>query len=449
MSADSRADGPVSAPVTGHAPVPEALPVPSSASGSVRESAKAPVRDRYLDLLRALALVRVVVYHTFGFAWLTFLFPSMGVMFALAGSLTARSLARPALGVLRGRARRLLLPLWLYGAVLLSVLSVQGWRPWQGPEGGPLRMLCWLVPLGSPPYPEEIGSNGGLLDVSWALEAAGPLWYLRTYLWFVLASPLLLRAFRRLPWVTLLAPLALTAVLGTGRLAVPGELGEALGDFAVYGSCWLLGFAHHDGLLRRIPGYAVALAAPVAMAAGLWWASGHPGEDGLDLNGIPLAQALWSFGFCAVLLRVSPSWHRLPGPLRALERPVTLANSRAVTLYLWHQPALIATVPLLDLLWRIPVVGDSASLSGALESWYDVLMFLAVWPLVGLLIAVFGWAEDIAARRRARLWPRTKTAPGLPGPGRGRGPSRPATAPAPAPASAAPGGPLTGADRPR
>jgi hypothetical protein len=75
------------------------------------------------------------------------------------------------------------------------------------------------------------------------------------------------------------------------------------------------------------------------------------------------------------------------------------------------------------------------------ESWYDVLMFLAVWPLVGLLIAAFGWAEDIAARRRARLWPRTKTAPGA-------GPSARAAAPA-APAPTEPAAPLTGADRPR
>jgi peptidoglycan/LPS O-acetylase OafA/YrhL len=384
---------------------------PAGAEPRTPEPKSPPVRDRYLDLLRAVALVRVVVYHTFSWAWLTFLFPSMGVMFALAGSLMARSLGRPALGVVRSRARRLLLPLWLYGAALLTVLFVQGWRPGHGGAGGWLRMLCWIVPLGSPPYPEEIGSNSGLLDTTWALEAAGPLWYLRAYLWFVLASPLLLRAFRRLPWVTLLAPLALTAVVGTGLVAIPGATGEAVTDFAVYGSCWLLGFAHHDGLLRRIPAYAVALAAPVTMAAGLWWASGHPGEEGWDLNDIPLAQALWSFGFCLLLLRVSPSWHRLPGPLRVLERPVTLANSRAVTLYLWHQVALIATVPLLDLLWRIPAIGDSEAMSGALERSYDVLMFLAVWPLVALLIAAFGWAEDVAARRRPRLWPRTKTPP--------------------------------------
>lgn len=410
MSANPRARVRASGPAharRGGAPAPPSPSAPPP--GSV---AAAPVRDRYLDLLRAVALVRVVVYHTFNWAWLTFLFPSMGVMFALAGSLMARSLGRPALGVVRGRVRRLLLPLWLYGAGLLTVLVAQGWRPWNaGTGGGWLRMLCWIVPLGSPPYPEEAGSDGGLLDLSWAVETAGPLWYLRAYLWFVLASPLLLLAFRRLPWVTLLAPLAATAVLGTGVVRIPGETGEAVTDFAVYGACWLLGFAHHDGLLKRLPAYAVGLAGPAAMAAGLWWAAGHPGEEGWDLNDIPLGQALWSSGFCLLLLRVSPSWHRLPGPLSRLERPVTLANSRAVTLYLWHQVALIATVPLLDLLWSIPGVEDSAGISGALESSYDVLMFLAVWPLVALLIAAFGWAEDVAARRRPRLWPRTKPRP--------------------------------------
>jgi peptidoglycan/LPS O-acetylase OafA/YrhL len=59
--------------------------------------------------LRALALFRVVLYHSFSFwGWLTFAFPSMGVMFVLAGALMARSLERPAGGVLRSRLRRLL-----------------------------------------------------------------------------------------------------------------------------------------------------------------------------------------------------------------------------------------------------------------------------------------------------------------------------------------------------
>ena len=53
--------------------------------------------------------------------------PSKGMsMFAMAGSLMARSLARPAAGVLRRRARRLLLPLWVYAAIMLSLLTAAG-----------------------------------------------------------------------------------------------------------------------------------------------------------------------------------------------------------------------------------------------------------------------------------------------------------------------------------
>jgi len=52
------------------------------------------MRNRYVDLLRALAIVRVVVYHTTGWAFLTVLFPAMSVMFALGGSLMAASLDR-------------------------------------------------------------------------------------------------------------------------------------------------------------------------------------------------------------------------------------------------------------------------------------------------------------------------------------------------------------------
>lgn len=216
---------------------------------------KAPGRDRYLDLLRSLALVRVVLYHLFGWAWLTVLFPSMGVMFALAGSLMARSLNRPTLSVIRGRIRRLLPPLWAFGAVVLPLMFVGGWKLSEDPDHsgtwGLLEMVNYVIPIGAPPYPWEVGFPKNLLESTWADQAVGPLWYLRAYLWFVLASPLLLWAFRKVPWATLLAPLALTAVVGTGLVTIPGELGNAVTDFAVYGSCWVLGFAHHEGCWRR------------------------------------------------------------------------------------------------------------------------------------------------------------------------------------------------------
>lgn len=158
-------------------------------------------RDRYLDLLRAIALVRVVAYHTFSnAAWLSLVFPSMGVMFALAGSLMARSLERPALGVLKSRTRRLLLPLWVYSATVLVLQLWQGWSPDQEEGRSWPEALLWFIPLGDPPFPESIGSDEGLVDTVWAQDAGVILWYIRAYFWFMLLSPLLLAAFRRLPW---------------------------------------------------------------------------------------------------------------------------------------------------------------------------------------------------------------------------------------------------------
>jgi len=151
---------------------------------------KKPGRDRYLDLLRSIALVRVVVYHLFGWAWLTVLFPSMGVMFALAGSLMARSLNRPAIGVIKGRIRRLLPPLWAFSAVALTLMFAGGWNilkdPDHGGTWGLIDLVNYVVPLGAPPFPWHVGSKSGLLEDTWAVQAAGPLWYLRAYLWFVI-----------------------------------------------------------------------------------------------------------------------------------------------------------------------------------------------------------------------------------------------------------------------
>ncbi|WP_406177229.1 acyltransferase [Streptomyces canus] len=369
---------------------------------------RAPGRDRYLDLLRSLALVRVVLYHLFGWAWLTVLFPSMGVMFALAGSLMARSLNRPTLSVIRGRIRRLLPPLWAFSAVVLPLMFVGGWKLSEDPDHsgtwGLLEMVNYVIPIGAPPYPWEVGFPKDLLESTWADQAVGPLWYLRAYLWFVLASPLLLWAFRRVPWATLLAPLALTAVVGTGLVTIPGELGNAVTDFAVYGSCWVLGFAHHEGVLAKVPRYLAVSGAVMVMAFALWWASGHLGPEGWDLNDIPLAQAAWSFGFVVILLQYSPSWQELPGRLARWDKLVTLSNNRAVTIYLWHNLLIMATVPIIDLAYRLPFMQSDRAVA-ALDATDMLWMFLLVWPLIGLAILAFGWIEDLAAKRRPRLWP--------------------------------------------
>lgn len=396
-------------------------PVAQAGAEAVRPAG----RDRYLDLLRTIALGRVVIYHIFGWAWLTVLFPSMGVMFALAGSLMARSLNRPSLGVVRGRMRRLLPPMWAFAVVVVPLIFAMGWKPVR--EEGLwwfLKLANYLFPVGAPPYPFESGDPGGLLDQTWADQAVGPLWYIRAYLWFVLASPLLLWAFRRVPWATLLAPLALTAVIGTGLVEIPGETGEAVTDFAVYGACWILGFAHNDGLFKRVPRYLTVSLAAFTMAFGLWWASGHLTEEGWNLDEIPLAQATWSLGFCAILLQYAPSWRQLPGRLARYDSTVTLANNRAVTIYLWHNMLIMATFPIIDLLYEVPVLSEH---SGLIDRAYEVLPLILIWPLIAVAILAFGWVEDVAAKRRPTLWPNGSRPKADAGSGAGRDARTPPT----------------------
>jgi Acyltransferase family len=199
-----------------------------------------PTRSLYFDLLRAAAIVRVIVYHSLGLAWLTVAFPAVGLMFALAGSLMAGSLDRSGPAAVGGRLRRLLPPVWLLAAISVPAMRLTGLRlDWS--------VLLWLFPLHDPP------AN------TWGAASLGMIWYLREYLWFVLLSPLALAAFRRWPVITLLAPLGMLVGLTLTGVRVT----NILADLALYGDCWLLGFAHHDGLLRRTGRRAVLAVAVV------------------------------------------------------------------------------------------------------------------------------------------------------------------------------------------
>ncbi|MEV4611222.1 acyltransferase [Kitasatospora sp. NPDC049258] len=374
-------------------------------------AAEAPVRrksgrDRYLDLLRALALVRVILYHNFSWGWLPLAFPSMGVMFALAGSLMVRSLSRPALSVIRGRLRRLLPPMWLFGAVLTGFMLLDGWGP--NSEGHPGwwwgHLAFWVLPLSNPPYGADLSGFHGMLEHSWAENVAVPLWYLRAYLWYVLLSPLMLRCLRKQPLLTVLAPLALSWLINSGLFSHDGRIGEAATDFTTFGACWLLGMAHQEGILRRMPQYLAPSLAPLIMVAGLWWLLSRPIEDPTligDLESVPFAQAIWSFGYVLLLLHLSPSWETWPRPLERWDGWITLLNARAVSVYLWHVPALTLAVPIMDNLWNIDFLFDHGQ--WLLRShWTPLLIAL---PLLAGLVLCFGWMEDLAAKRSLRLFP--------------------------------------------
>ncbi|MFD1920323.1 polysaccharide deacetylase family protein [Streptomyces beijiangensis] len=375
--------GPSSRPgLPGSSPVPSPVVVPVTV--------KPAVRDRYLDLLRALALVRVVVYHTFGWAWLTIAFPSLGVMFALAGSLMARSLSRPALSVIRSRMRRLLIPFWVFAVFAVTWMLWRGWSPAQLP-----RLALWILPLGDPPGSE------------WGAQLTGPLWYIRAYLWFVLLSPVLLWAWRRAPLPLLGGFLALTAVFQYELIDVPELPAAALTDLGIFGACWVLGFAHRDGSLDALRVRTVLVSGAVLMAAGGWFTFTHPTDEGYDLGEIPLGQALWSLGFVLLLMRFRPrSLPRMPG----IDGLVRLFNNRAVTIYLWHEVALVVAVLVTDLMWQVGFFEQYLPLG---SEWF---VFLLVWPLIGAAILLVGWAEDLASRKRPDPWPTRAPRAGPPRP---------------------------------
>nr|WP_309221700.1 acyltransferase [Streptomyces sp. Act143] len=386
-------------------PAPAPAPAPALAAQPALPAPPAPRRkggrNLYLDFLRAVALVRVVTYHTFNWAWLTLAFPAMGVMFALAGSLMARSLDRgdrSAVAVVRARMRRLLPPVWLFGLVIVVTMLLKGWRPDQaggGEAAAWARMVFWIVPVSEPPF----------ADTDWATQVVAPLWYIRAYLLFVLLSPLLLRGFRRAPRTAVAAFLGLVVVAQAELLPLPGRLAEPFTDLVTFGACWLLGFAHHDGLVRRLPGARVVAMAAAVMAAGGWYALTHRTEEGYDLGSIPLGQAFWSVGFVLLLLRFGPTGDRWVTRHRPLHATVVLLNARAVTVYLWHEVALVLGVLLIDQMWRVPALENRLPLDAG---WF---LYLLAWPLIALAVLLVGWCEDRAAKRPLRLWPRPAGGP--------------------------------------
>jgi hypothetical protein len=341
------------------------------------------VRDRYFDLLRVLAIVRVSVYHMFPFAVLELAFPSMGVMFALAGSLMAGSLARQsAPRVLYGRVRRLLPALWVLAAVVVPAMFLVGWE-----ERPPLwHLVAWIVPFADPP------------SSTFGLQAAEVLWYLVTYLWLVALSPVLIWSYRRARLVTILLPIVLLAVL-TAYPILPDAMLEVATDLLVFAACWIVGFAHRDGSLRRVPAWLVVVLAAACVTGGLYWSSTHPDAGGLKY--IPVAYALYNVGFVLALLRWRPrmAWlARRPG----IDRWISLINARAVTIYLWNNVAIALCFPVGDALqvWR-------------LGKFFEIGYVAIALVLLANAVLILGWVEDLAARRRLRFLPWPSTPPSV------------------------------------
>jgi peptidoglycan-N-acetylglucosamine deacetylase len=343
-------------------------------------------RERWLDVLRAGALVRVVIYNATSVGWLSIVFPSTGVLFAVGGSLMVASMRRtPAIDVIGHRLRRILPPVWVLAAVLVPFML---WRGWAAETGDTTLtwtdLVFWVLPILDPP-----GSAS-------ATDATVVLWYVRAYLWFVLLTPLMLAAFRRWPVRATLAPLAIVVVnqaLGWD-LQEQGGFGPVLLDFGTFATCWMLGFAHREAKLKAIRPVLFLGLALSALAAGGVWTYLHPApETGFDLGGIPLGQALISAGAVLLLLRINPAlgWvDRVPG----LARLLAVINARVVTIYLTHNIAIAVAGPI-----------DTAIGANTTPAYAATVTALIILAVLG-----FGWLEDLGARRPVKLIPGGKRA---------------------------------------
>lgn len=305
-------------------------------------------RNRYVDLLRAVSILVVVLGHWTMAAvtvrdgelvpghvlvlasWthpLTWVFQVMPVFFLVGGyanALSWRSAQRrdEDYGTwLRVRARRLTLP----------VVPV---------------LLVWFA----------AGAVALALGVDWrtlrlaSTVALVPTWFLAAYILVVAVAPATLMAWERWRWWSLLAgALAAGLVdlvsLSTGSIAV---------GFANYLLVWAtvhqLGYAWLDGDLRGVPRQTALAVSGLVGAVLLVVVGPYPvsmvGVDTATVNNTyPTRVTLLLLGMfqAGVVLLVEPLGHRLVAGAKAWAVVVAF-NARIMTVYLWHVTAMVAVI---------------------------------------------------------------------------------------------------------
>ncbi|MET9609889.1 acyltransferase [Streptomyces sp. NPDC006512] len=298
-------------------------------------------RDRSVDALRALAILGVVLGHWLVTAltttaegglktssplahmpWLapvSWVFQTLAVFFLVGGHVAARSLAS-------ARAHEVPYGTWVgqrLGRLFRPVAAVLGL--WVLAAGGML--------LGG----AQLGTATTLLKLVWS-----PLWFLLVFAALTAATPLVAR-------LSPVVPLAVVVGVDVWRFGFGGPEWTGWINLA---AGWLVpytaGIAWSRGLLAgRRRAVLLAGGGAAATAALVLWCGypasmvGVPGAAVSNLNPPTLAAVTFGLAQCGLALL-------LRAPLaRALSRPrrwavVALLNMSAMTVFLWHQTAMMA-----------------------------------------------------------------------------------------------------------
>jgi fucose 4-O-acetylase-like acetyltransferase len=374
----------------------------TSSSASVHDLAAATpdTRDRFVDALRAAAILVVVLGHwliavvtidggrvhaTSALAeapvlqWLTWAFQVMPLFFVVGGFANRAALLAArrrgeasAAGYLRSRIARL-------GAPVLPLA------------------LTWIV---AGPALRAAGVDAGTVATLTKVMAQ-PLWFLAVYLVVSALAPVTLRLHERTHPLVVPAVLTLVTVANDLlRLPVVGYVNY----LAVFVLAHQLGYALGDGsLLRWSRPRLAALAAGGLLALVVLTGPGPyprsmvgvPGEATSNMSPPSLCIIALTAVQLGLVLLVRPV------ALRALQRrrlwtAVIAVNASIMTVFLWHLTALAVGATLL-----VGVVHLPAAEVGTLAWWALRLPWLATMTaILGGLVLVVGRTERGALRRR-------------------------------------------------
>jgi fucose 4-O-acetylase-like acetyltransferase len=304
-------------------------------------------RDRYVDFLRVVSIVTVVLGHwtitavgrsaggltagnvlsTTPWLWLaTWVLQVMPVFFFVGGfsnMVSWQALERRGGGYveyLSGRMARLLRPVLAFVAVWLVL---------------PLA----LGRLGLPG--EQVGLIGKVMGQ--------PLWFLGVYLLAVALAPAMVRLHRRFRlWVPATLAVAAAAVDALRLAAGVQDIGY-LNLLVVWALVQQVGFFYADGTLTRLSRRALAglgaagLAGLVVLTGTGMYPPSMVGLPGEESNMSPptvciVALTVWQVVLVMLLRRRVSAWLARRGPWTA----VIAVGSMAMTLYLWHLTAMVA-----------------------------------------------------------------------------------------------------------
>ena len=340
------------------------------------------VRDGFIDALRAIALVRVTIWHALGIPLLSWTITTMPLMFFVAGSLLYASLdGKDARVVLRRRLKRFLVPFWGFGVLVLSTMAIVDLRTNDvGADFSFAQIGAWIFPLVNP--------TGSAWEAGWA---SSPLWYMRAYLWLLLLAPVLVRLWKRFS-LLMLAGCAMAAVgvqiVADQIMPGPNHLIWIAGDLGTYGFFALLGFAHREGRFATVRPRALLewLCIASLMTVAAWKV--FPSPDGVVNHSYPALMTLGIAWLCAALLARPVLRHAPAVPI--VGPALHWMTRRAMSIYLWHSPCIVAAY------WILNATGTPASAP-------TVLLLMAV--LVVVAATATGWLEDVAGNRRAELVP--------------------------------------------